>query len=104
MEQTINNKHNIKIFIETDHWLYDKIYIYDSEHKYFNDIWYDNPRDVIDTIEFLEEATMEDICWLFGHKIYDNLESLNQANIFAYDDTSINTFIINNKIVYTLYK
>lgn len=73
----VNNINNIKMFYginEHDN----KVEIYDSNKKYFNDMYFDanDEEDIPAIIEMLKQTTLNDMCDFFNAKVYNSIKEL----------------------------
>lgn len=104
--ERVNNKHGIEMYYALSDIT--KIDIFDSNKKYFNDLYYDLDNDEQEEIDIiiktLEETTLLEMCNFFNATIYEDkrelLNTLADTNIDDEDDY-INTFRVKDKIFYT---
>ena len=113
----INNKYGIEMYYELD-GIENKVWILDSNKKYFNDLYYDvygndeGKEDIDSIINTLENTTLEEMCNFMGHSIFESIEDI----ITYYDDENIKTlqdvlktdylniFYVNGKTKYCLFE
>lgn len=102
----INNRNGIDFYwgLSIDA---NRVIIYDSNKKYFDDLYYetdDNDEDLNSIISTLEETTLQEMCAFFNATLYEEkkelLKELSDYNINDEDDY-INKFIVNDKEFYT---
>lgn len=108
--ERINNKNGIEMYYQTC-GTDTRLFIYDSNKKYFNDMYYDiydndsGEEDIGAILHTLEETTLENMCNFFGARKYDSLkemadkEDLQTENLENNDYTNI--FKVNDKKFYT---
>lgn len=102
----VNNINNIKMFYginEHDN----KVEIYDSNKKYFNDMYFDanDEEDIPAIIEMLKQTTLNDMCDFFNAKVYNSIKELSCNEELCEEDLKdneyMNIFNIKNKTFYT---
>lgn len=100
----INNKNGIKMYWERAKDI-DKINIYDSNKKYFNDLYIDNKKDkdITDIIKTLEETTLEDMCDFFDTKLYHSLDAVSFEEDVSFEDLKNNEYLNEFKVYKTTY-
>ena len=106
----INNKNGIEMCWEMANDV-DKIYIFDSNGNYFNDLSFDiyeddnGKEDIGAIIKTLEDTTLENMCNFFGAKKYNTLEELAESEEITIKDLKdndyLNVFDVNGKTFYT---
>ena len=101
----INNKHGIEFYYEFS-TEYEKMYILDTNGKYFDDLLVDldNKEDKQALINMLENTTLAELVNFFAcKKLYNSLEELQydlQNPEITEDNDYVNVFKVNDKKYY----
>lgn len=102
----VKNETGIKMYYEINRQ-YDKVEIYDSDKKYFNDLYYEDwdKDDISAILNMLKQTDLREMADFFNAQAYDTLEELAQDNYLEMEETKendyINRFEINGKSKYT---
>lgn len=108
--EKINNKNGIEMYYKLD-GTETKVNVFDSNGKYFNDIYYDiydndnGEEDIQAILHTLEETTLENMCNFFGANYYETLEEMAEMEELELDclerNCFTNIFNVNDKTFYT---
>lgn len=104
----IKNENGIKMFYEINRHD-DKVEIYDSNKKYFNDLYYEDwdKDDISAILNMLKQTDLQEMATFFGFNVYDTAEELlYREHINDYDENTIkendyvNIFKVKDHIYY----
>lgn len=99
----INNK-NVLLFCEKAKDI-NKINILDSDKNYFNDLYYEDTKDIARIIRILQNISFDGLVTYFNVQGYDSIKELAEENILTAEECTdndyINRFEVNGKSRYT---